>query len=307
MADTKLFDDWNVQLAKTYKDGMLEPGTWFSISQKINGVRATCFGDKLISRTGHEILGFDGILADIKKLSSCLGGRFAFDGELRLKDYYTVGLDDNAAFKQSVGIANTQNDFSNKYKLNFIIFDVIPLKTFAYEQPTDKYTERLRVLNEIKYIIAREYLPSLQVVPILYSGTDISMIDQCAMEAEANGWEGVMINLDKSYQYKRTGNILKYKQFKTIDLMICGYTEGTGKYEGTLGAIVCHYKNNLVAVGSGFTDEQRMHIWANRPIYMGRIIEVKYKDVTSDKFTGLESLQFPVFKGFRMDKDKPDA
>lgn len=307
MADTKLFDDWNVQLAKTYKDGMLEPDTWFSISQKINGVRATWFGDKLVSRTGHELLGFDFIAKDITYLTKRLGKRYVFDGELRLKDWYCDGLDDNAAFKMSVGIANTQNDFTNKSKLRFIIFDAIPLKDFAYEQPTDPYAERLRLLQEIDHIIQTDELLNLKLVPILYTGKDISMIDECAMYTESKGYEGIMINLNASYQYKRTGKLLKYKQFKTIDLKVIGFTEGTGKYEGTLGALVCMYKDNMVAVGSGFTDEQRHIIWNAKENYRNRIVEVKYKDITSDKYTGLESLQFPVFKGFRTDKIKPDA
>lgn len=32
---------------------------------------------------------------------------------------------------------------------------------------------------------------------------------------------------------------------------------------------------------------------------LDRVIEVKYKEITTDKKTGLESLQFPVFCGLR--------
>lgn len=305
--DTKVFDDWNVQLAKTYKDGMLAPETWFSVSQKINGVRATWFVNKLISRTGHEILGFDDIAKDLQYLNKRLGGNYAFDGELRIKEIYANGLTDNQAFKKTAGIANTQNDFSMKHMLQFIIFDVIPVKLFAFEQPTDKYSERLHLLREIEKIIACECLPNIRIVPILYSGMDISRIDELAQTGVELNWEGIMINLDAGYQYKRTGRILKYKQFNTIDLEVIGFTEGTGKYEGTLGALVCAYKGNMVCVGSGFTDNQRYIIWNDKETYLHKLAEIKYKDVTSDKFTGLASLQFPVFKGFKFDKTTPDA
>ena len=75
--------------------------------------------------------------------------------------------------------------------------------------------------------------------------------------------------------------------------------EGDGRNKGTLGALVVKYKDNTVNVGSGFTDEERKNFWENREDIIGRVIEVKYKEITTDKKTGLESLQFPVFCGLR--------
>ena len=48
-------------------------------------------------------------------------------------------------------------------------------------------------------------------------------------------------------------------------------------------------------VGSGFTDEERRYYWDNQDEIIGRVIEVKFKEITVDKKTGLESLQFPVY------------
>lgn len=95
--NTKLFDDWNVQLAKTYKPGMIKDGEWFSISQKINGTRATYFAGHLISRTGHEFLGLDHIIEELCDINKYMGEAYAFDGELRLKT--TGNISDNAAFR----------------------------------------------------------------------------------------------------------------------------------------------------------------------------------------------------------------
>lgn len=36
----------------------------------------------------------------------------------------------------------------------------------------------------------------------------------------------------------------------------------------------------------------------------GRLCEVKYKEISYDKNTGAESLQFPVFISIRTDKDE---
>ena len=71
---------------------------------------------------------------------------------------------------------------------------------------------------------------------------------------------------------------------------------------GTLGALVLDYKGNEVKVGSGFTDEQRATFWQGKNDLPGLLCEVKYKEISSDKNTGAESLQFPVFISIRTDK-----
>ena len=72
-----------------------------------------------------------------------------------------------------------------------------------------------------------------------------------------------------------------------------------------LGALICEYKDNIVKVGSGFSDEFRDHAWIDPSIIVGKIVEVKYKEKTTNKFNG-ESLQFPVFVRIRDDKTKKD-
>ena len=77
---------------------------------------------------------------------------------------------------------------------------------------------------------------------------------------------------------------------------------GSGRLAGTLGALVLDYKGNEVKVGSGFTDEQRATFWQGKDGLPGLLCEVKYKEISSDKNTGAESLQFPVFISIRTDK-----
>lgn len=69
--------------------------------------------------------------------------------------------------------------------------------------------------------------------------------------------------------------------------------------KGRLGAFVVDYKGNQVKVGSGYSDEERVNFWNGRDKYIGRVITVKYKEISKDKKTGLESLQFPVYCGVR--------
>ena len=114
--------------------------------------------------------------------------------------------------------------------------------------------------------------------------------------------EGLMVNLNVPYKCKRHNGILKVKRFYTMDLPIVRCEEGSGRLEGTLGAFVLDYKGNEVKVGSGFSDEQRTTFWNSKEDLIGELCEVKYKEISSDKNTGAESLQFPVFISLRSDK-----
>ena len=52
------------------------------------------------------------------------------------------------------------------------------------------------------------------------------------------------------------------------------------------------------------TNVTREELWANSDDYIGKIVEVKFKEKSCDKKTGEESLQFPTFVRFRDDKNE---
>ena len=118
--------------------------------------------------------------------------------------------------------------------------------------------------------------------------------------------EGVIVNLDTPYEFKRTRSLIKVKAYKDCSLeCIKMNIADKGKYKGILGSITCRYKEWTVDVGSGFNEEQRKYYTQHPDDIVGKIIEIKYKEPTKNK-SGEESLQFPVFMGIRFDKDSPD-
>ena len=147
-------------------------------------------------------------------------------------------------------------------------------------------------------------LNNIDIVKFFYEGTDQNQIWKYLDYAEQNDMEGLMINLNTTYLCMRTKNLIKVKKFYNYDLEIIDIEEGRGKLKGTLGAFVVKYKNNTINVGSGLTDEQRKEYWENKDNLIGKIIEIKYKEKTIDKKTGLESLQFPIFVSLRLDKQE---
>ena len=295
-----LVPNFEVQLAKSIENVKIPHNEWFSISQKINGNRCICYRGKMYSRQGKLWTGLDHIMSDLKRLEVELPV-WCLDGELVYKN--DEGLSDNDAFTKGTGILNSPD--SDKSCIKYVIFDWISNRDFDNGISQDSYKTRKDLLIELSYDIHRLGIENVEVVRFFYEGIDETKIDYWLDRATKAGMEGVMVNYDTPYQCKRNSGILKVKRFYTMDLPIIGFDAGDGRLSNTLGKIWVMFDNNAVGVGSGLSDELRAEIWSNKREYFGKIIEVKYKNISKDKNTGLRSLQFPVFVRFRDDKDVP--
>lgn len=287
-----LIPTFDVMLGTSIEKVKLKGNEKIFISQKLNGTRCAFIGDKCMTRQGKEYVGLQHIINDLQRF---VGIDMFVDGELVYKN--TEGLSDSEAFQKGTGIAMSKDE--DKSDLKLVIFDMFPLSEFWNGISKDTYSTRRKDLNNLAEKIYLSDNENLDVVTCIYEGNDHSVIWECLDKAEKSDWEGVMLNLDTPYECKRSKNLIKVKKFYTYDLEIVDVEEGDGRNKGTLGALVVKYKNNTVNVGSGFTDDERKKFWENRDDIIGRVIEVKYKEITTDKKTGLESLQFPVFCGLR--------
>lgn len=189
---------WNVQLAKKFEINEIKDNEWFSLSEKINGVRGTYYGGKIYSRQGNVISGLDHIISDIKKLNL---PDMVFDGEL-VRDNVN-NLSDNANFRLSNGII--QSNEKIKSEIKFVIFDMIPIKEFDQGKSNKKYKERLNDLLSINF------QGSIEFVPIIYSGSDKSNIFNLLDKVVSEGKEGLILNRDTEYLRKRNSGILRLR------------------------------------------------------------------------------------------------
>jgi DNA ligase-1 len=286
---------FDVMLGTSIENATVPDGAWISISQKLNGTRCVYYKGKLYTRQGKVYTGCDHIISDIGKILKTFEHDMVFDGELILRE---DGLSDSEAFQKGTGIANSKD--KDKSNLHFVIFDMMPSYEFENGVSSLTYERRRYWVGEILRIrIYNQMLHNISTVKIFYYGYDHSEIDKWLKFAEEHDMEGVMVNLDTPYECKRTKNLIKVKKFYTYDLLVTGVEEGTGKNAGKLGAVIVDFKGNPVKVGSGFTDIQRENIWRNPDMIVGSVIEVKYKEVSKNKDTGMDSLQFPVFVGVR--------
>ena len=296
----RLIPSWDVQQAFPMSDtNMPKKNEWFALSQKLNGNNAGYYKGRLISRQGKAFSGLDHIIEDIQKIPDY--DNFFFNGELIRKNI--DNLSDNDNFQLGTGIINS--DDSDKSCIQFVIYEMIPVEEFEKGESKYKYKDRKqKYLIPLSETILEKELDSLKVVPFVYEGADISVIEPLLNEANEKGWEGLMLNKNTAWKNKRNNGILKVKSFKHADILCTGIVEGDGKYKGTLGLIKCDYKGYELGAGSGFTDSQRNFFWNNPDEIVGKIVQIKYKGETQNKNGGI-SVQFPIFEIVRTDKTEP--
>ena len=294
-----LIPTWDVQQAYPLDDkNMPKDGEWFALSQKLNGNNNGVLNGKCISRQGKEFIGMSHIIDDINKLSF---KDMFFNGELIRKN--VDNLPDDANFQIGTGVINS--DDTDKTCIKFVIYEMLPKEEFLNGESKLTYKQRRKTyLDPLAEEIEKLGLENIEVVPILYEGTDKSKIQEWLDKADDMGWEGCMLNKDTKWKNKRNNGILKVKSFKHADILCTDVIEGDGKYKGTLGLIKCDYKGFELGVGSGFTDSQRDYYWNHRDEIVGKIVQIKYKGETKNKQGGL-SVQFPIFETIRNDKTEP--
>ena len=103
-------------------------------------------------------------------------------------------------------------------------------------------------------------------------------------EIVSRGGEGIVIRDPyEVWMPRRSKQVLKWKPYLDAEGVVVGYTEGKGKHEGRLGALVVDYTNNGVVSKlrlSGFTDQEREN--AKELFPLGSVITFKYRELSDD-------------------------
>lgn len=298
-----LIPTFDVQLAQKYfdKPEKLE-GKTFALTTKIDGGRIIAIretdGVSFFTRAGQR---YEGLVDLEREMMETFPEGTVLDGEITILD--NKGIPSKEAYKRAMKITRSDGE---KHGLKMLVFDAMYIDEWKAQKCTHDWVER-RALLEGLYFYGPQNRTYFELLPVLYRGSDTSMVLEYLDKALANNEEGVMINIcDAPYEFGRTWNLMKVKKMNTLDLEVIGYEEGSGRLKGTLGAILVRYKNgNTVKVGSGFSDELRELIWAEPMDIIGKIVEVQYFEETTNADGGI-SLRFPVFKDFRPDKLTPD-
>lgn len=296
---------FGVQLAQRYFENpqkYLPKGTTFILSQKLDGIRCVLLKDdngnvEFFTRQGQPIEG----LVELAEEARFLSSGYVYDGELLLDKDVKESKD---LYRETVKVVNSDGE---KRGVIFNCFDSVSYTDFLNgfdERPT--YLRK----NFIHKLLQSPVFHYIKEVPNLYMGMDQTEITKWLDKITSEGGEGVMINIaDAPYECKRSRFLLKVKKFNTADVKVLSLEEGTGANKGRLGAVLVEFtgpdgKPYTCRVGSGFEQSEREYFWENPDQLQGKIIEIKYFEISNNQENDDYSLRFPTFKSVRFDKDE---
>jgi DNA ligase 1 len=263
------------------------------VEYKYDGVRAIIIvqnGNAVIySRNGKLLTNFPHIE---KAFSKKIFNDLVFDGEVMSKDFQSL-------MKQVHRKEGAQTE--DAY---FALFDFLPLTEFREGKgtlPLIKRKELLKGFGISEYFDDCIVVTKYNVLNIKDDGDKFKRINNTAIE---EGYEGIMVKpINGLYECKRSYGWLKMKPYIEVTLKVIGIEEGTGKNEGSTGALVCEGtdegKHIKVNVGTGLSDANRDDIWNSVDTVIGQLVEIRADAITIAQDQEAYSLRFPRFKCFR--------
>ena len=298
---------------------------------KADGMRCIAFitsnNVRMFSRNGTEI-----ICEPLKNILMTIGQI----EENLLSDNVTLMLDgelicykDNKLLdrKTSNGICNkVLKGTASENELNLIqmqLWDIVRVDSNTFNPLEDKSYEKR--LEDLYSILNTNSCSKLEVIP-----TEVVNSMEEALEhfqkMLSQGLEGTILkNQDAKWSNTRSKDLVKLKEENTIDLLVVDIEEGSGDFEGGLGAIICETsdKKLRVRVGTGFSFEDRgfvndlsngkkvvKQIKSLEEVsknYLGKIVEVKYNQIIKSKGKDEMSLFLPRLVRIRNDKDTANS
>lgn len=162
---------------------------------------------------------------------------------------------------------------------NIRIFDIInSFSFFGRLEQLDRLRELLKP-SELIQVVEYYECDSVEDAMVHSNG-------MCQM-----GYEGIYCKSIKHQQEsgKRVKTAFKFKQKNTTTVTIVDVDEGTGKYQGMIGAFICVDSNGMqVSVGSGLSDSIRGF---DPSSVIGRQIRINYERIDNTYI-------FPIFIDF---------
>lgn len=232
------------------------------------------------------------------------GENVAYDGEILVVDPETGDVSNrqtgNGFITKAVRGTLKKEDAEN---IIFQLWDRIPLTDFVNGKSHQAYKTRLANLETD---LQDNKCDSISMIQTQWVNS-FDEVDEWFDHFLSKGSEGIILkNANGIFENKRVKHQIKYKAELDCDLRVVGVTEGEGKYQGMLGALILESDCGelQVSCGSGFSDDERsipMDDWFDK------VVTVKYNAKIRDKGGKKKmSLFLPIFVSVREDKTVAD-
>jgi ATP-dependent DNA ligase/SAM-dependent methyltransferase len=257
-----------VMLAKIFEEKRINFPCY--VQPKLDGYRMYWSDNKMYSRTGKEFTSLENteLHNELKKINIELDGELYVHGML-FEDYGVLRKQKNINIK-------------DKEKLNNMEYHVYDIRD---------NTKTFKQRNEILKTLTEKY-NKIKIVKT-FECNNIEEIYKYHQEFIEMNYEGTIVRNDKQYEFKRTNNLMKLKDFDDEEFEIVNY--GYEKKEKDGDKLVmwqCITKDGKTFnVRQAGDEETRVKYYKEGDKYIGRKLCVKFFGYTND---GLP--RFPVTK-----------
>lgn len=234
------------------------------VEPKIDGIRALYIDGELCTREGSTIYGVDHILERLRAIEHEACFPLFVDGEFQVGGTFAATL---AHFQAAGGRGNGGTLHA---------FDMIPMRTWRGEDVCEALQARRPKMDRLVQPFTG---PGLELVPWAFM-TDAAEIEGKARELIAAGGEGVVVkDALSTYRRNKSANWRRIRAAVTVDVPIVGWHPLQGN-ESALGSLVLRHEGVRVHVAAGFTDAERLELWARKETLLGMFAEVEAMEVT---------------------------
>ena len=239
------------------------------VQRKFDGVRCFAMPDgRLLSRKGKEFPHLNHLRNNLNRL--------VYDGEL---------YSDEMTFQEIVGMVKRETlkdgDAERMKLIKLRVYDC-----YDPERPLADFIVRAGTIKETSVGFPKQYPAGVcgwEVVEnfTVHREDDIYHLQKQFIE---EGYEGAMVrNLHGAYALgKRSANLQKVKTFLDAEYEIVGYEQAIGNDVGTVIWKCKTEANQEFAVRPTGTREQRREWFNNGDSYIGKMLTVKYQELTDD-------------------------
>jgi ATP-dependent DNA ligase len=227
---------------------------------------------------------------------------------------------------KSQKIATEIQEKEKEYKttdsnLKLIVWDVVDYSDWIAGESNTPYSERMTLLED--YVTEH-----VKIIDGIYVDSVDEALDYYKLQL-SQAYEGAVLkNLNMPWKNGTSVNQIKLKKGSDdgqceCELKVVDVKEGTNKYTGGLGALICSSSDGkvLVSVGGGFSNEERgfKRVDENNSAlgielieeydinsYLGKIVTVRFNELITSQSKDTYSLFLPRYITTREDKDSCD-
>jgi len=239
---------------------------------KLDGIRCIATKDGLKSRTGKDIVAVPHIFEALQPFFE-EHPDVILDGEL----YCDKFDNDFNAICHHVRRTNvTEESLEGAKVIEYHVYDIV--------DSTMPFSDRDAFLGGVEgdtapFFVYVDHIVLVRTVLV----SDKERLDELYGQWQEQGYEGQMIRLDEPYENKRSGTLLKRKEFQDAEYTILGHGEGVGNRAGTVGYFKFEtedgvsFKSN---VKGNFEYVSRLLLQADELV--GKQATIKYFSLTPD-------------------------